>query len=101
MKLTHEKVIQLSHRLIAAIDALDEVEIFEELNVIRQEIVKTLNDLLLQEEKIDQSVRLRITSQKRTIPEGVAEWDILYRKYYSDELRRHGITPTAASATRA
>jgi len=92
MKLTHEKVIQLSHRIMDALQELDEVEIFDEPNNIRQEIVKNLNDLLLEEEKIDAAVRLRITSQKRTIPEGGAEWDILYRKYYGDELRKLGIT---------
>jgi hypothetical protein len=92
MKLTHEKVIQLSHRVMDALEELDEVEIFDEPNLIRQEIVKNLNDLLLEEEKIDAAVRARITSQKRTIPEGGAEWDILYRKYYADELRKLGIT---------
>lgn len=94
MKLTREKVIQLSHRIMAAVEELDEVEIFDEPNVIRQEIVKVLNDLLHEEEKIDETVRSRITSQKRTIPEGGAEWDILYRKYYTDELRKLGITPS-------
>jgi hypothetical protein len=92
MKLTHEKVIQLSHRIMDALEELDEVEIFDEPNNIRQEIVKDLNDLLREEEKIDNTVRARITSQKRTIPEGGAEWDILYRKYYADELRKLGIT---------
>lgn len=92
MKLSHEKVIQVSHRVMAAVEALDEVEIFEEPNNIRQEIVKILNDLMHEEEKIDETVKARITSQKRTIPEGGAEWDILYRKYYSDELRKLGIT---------
>ena len=92
MRLTHEKIIQLSHLLVDAIEALDEVEIFEEPNTIRQEIVKVLNDLLRQEETVDQSVRQQISSQKRTIPEGSAEWDILYRKYYSDALRKLGVT---------
>ncbi len=92
MRLTHEKVIQLSHLLVDAIEALDEVEIFEEPNTIRQEIVKILNDLLRQEETVDQNVRQQISSQKRTIPEGSAEWDILFRKYYQDELRKMGIT---------
>ncbi len=93
MKLTREKVIQLSHRIMAAVEELDEVEIFDEPNTIRQEIVKVLNDLLHEEEKIEEAVRQRITSQKRTIPEGGAEWDILYRKYYGDELRKLGIGP--------
>jgi uncharacterized protein len=95
MRLTHEKVIQLSHLLVDAIEALDEVEIFEEPNTIRQEIVKIINDLLREEETIDQNVRQQINSQKRTIPEGGAEWDILYRKYYSDALRKLGVTFTA------
>src|SRR5690349_20768385 len=97
MKLTHEKVLHLSHRIMAAIDELDEIEIFEDSNTIRQEIFKILNELLQEEEKINAAVRLRITSQKRTIPEGGAEWDILYRKYYSDELRKHGIAPSLSS----
>ena len=93
MKLTREKVIQLSHRIMAAVEELDEVEIFDEPNAIRQEIVKVLNDLLHEEEKIEEAARQRITSQKRTIPEGGAEWDILYKKYYGDELRKLGIGP--------
>jgi hypothetical protein len=99
MKLTREKVIQLSHRIMAAVDELDEVEIFDEPNSIRQEIVKIFTDLLHEEEKIDQLVRQRISSQKRTIPEGGAEWDILFRKYYSDELRKLGIVPATSSRT--
>jgi len=99
MKLTREKVIQLSHRIMAAVEELDEVEIFEDLNTIRQEVVKVLNDLLLEEEKIDAGVRQKISSQKRTIPEGGAEWEILFRKYYQEEIRKLGITP--ASQARA
>ncbi len=92
MKLTREKVVQLSHRIMGAVDDLDEVEIFEDRNTIRQEIVRALTDLLHEEERIDETVRQRITSQKRTIPEGSAEWDILYRKCYADEMRKLGVT---------
>ncbi len=92
MKLSHEKVIQLSHRIMAALQEIDEVEIFDDPNAMRQEIVKILNDLLHEEEKIEETVRQRITSQKRSIPEGGAEWDILFRKYYADELRRLGVS---------
>jgi len=91
MKLSREKIIQLSHRLVGAIEELDEIEIFDEPNAIRQEIVKILNDLMHEEEKVDAVVRQKITSQKRSIPEGSGEWEILYRKYYNDEMRRLGI----------
>lgn len=92
-KLSHEKVIQLSHRIMAALQEIEEIEIFDEPNTIRQETVKILNDLLHEEEKIQETARQRITSQKRTIPEGGAEWDILYRKYYAEELRKLGVSP--------
>ena len=99
MKLSHEKTLQLSHRITGAIEELDEVEIFEEPNAIRQEVVRILNELLLEEEKIDAVVKLHISSQKRTIPEGGAEWEILYRKYYSDEMRKLGTTSNASRRT--
>ncbi len=93
MKLSHEKIIQLSHRILSAIEDLDEVEIFDEPNTIRQGIVRILTDLLREEEKIEETARQRIATHKRTIPEGGAEWDILFRKYYSEELRKLGISP--------
>jgi hypothetical protein len=96
MRLSHEKIIQLSHRIMSAIEALDEVEIFAEPNTIRQEAVRILTDLLHDEEKIEQTVRQRIATHKRTIPEGGGEWEILYRKYYQDELRKLGVAPFSA-----
>ncbi|HEV3277456.1 MAG TPA: DUF507 family protein [Terriglobia bacterium] len=95
MKLSHEKIIKLSHEMISAIMALDEIEIFEEENTIRQEIVKILNDLMREEEKVEEGVRKQIESQKRTIPEGTAEWEILHRKYYQDALRKLGVVFTS------
>ena len=56
-----------------------------------QGIVKILNDLLMEEEKIDTGVRQQIASQKRVIPEGSGEWDILYRKYYNEEVKKLGV----------
>jgi len=44
-----------------------------------------------EEEEIDRRVHEQIASQKKTIPEGSAEWEILYRKYYADALRKLGI----------
>ena len=40
---------------------------------------------------IDQAARQKIESQKRTILEGSQEWDILYRKYYNEEVKKLGI----------
>ena len=44
----------------------------------------------MQEARIDQSARLKIESQRRTIIEGSEEWSILYRKYYNEEVKKLG-----------
>jgi hypothetical protein len=41
------------------------------------------------DEAIDALVRKKIESQKRTILEGSDEWEVLYRKYYEEEVSRH------------
>lgn len=92
MKLSREKVIHLSHRLVDELVAMDGVDFIEDRNTIRLEIVNIIQELLHQEEQVDLAARQKIETQKRTIPEGSTEWETLYRKYYADEMRRHGVT---------
>jgi hypothetical protein len=68
-----------------------QVDFLEDRNTIRLEARKVLEELLNQEARIDQSARLKIESQKRTILEGSQEWEILYRKYYNEEVKKLGI----------
>jgi hypothetical protein len=74
-----------------AVADMDEVEFIEDRNTIRLEVRKILEELLMQEERIDQAARQKIESQKRTILEGSQEWDILYRKYYNEEVKKLGL----------
>ena len=60
-------------------------------NTIRMEARRILEELLMAEAKIDVAARAKIESQKRTIAEGTQEWDILYRKYYNEEVKKLGI----------
>jgi len=91
MRLTREKIIRLSHQITEVLVSSDEVEFVEDRDTIRQQVVQILTATLRDEEKADAEVRKKITSQKREILEGSEEWDVLYRKYYADELRRLGI----------
>jgi hypothetical protein len=52
---------------------------------------RVLEELLAAEEKIDKAARQKIESQRKTITEGTQEWDILYRKYYNEEVKKLGI----------
>lgn len=91
MRLSREKVIRLSHVVVDQLVSSDDVEFVEDRETIRQKIVALLNGFLQEEEKMDADVRKKISSQKKEIPEGSAEWDILYRKYYAEELKRLGV----------
>lgn len=91
MRISREKIVRLSHKMTDVLVASQDVEFIEDRDTIRQNIVQTLTNTLREEEKIDAEVRKRITSQKKEILEGSEEWEVLYRKYYTDELRRMGI----------
>ena len=91
MRLTREKSIRLSHVITDLLVACDDVEFIEDRDTIRQKVLQILQDLLKEEEAVDAEVRKKISSQKKEIMEGSEEWDLLYRKYYAEEMRRMGI----------
>lgn len=91
MRLSRDKVNKLAHVVTDALAEIPEVDFVEDRNTVRLETRKLLEGLLNQEAKIDQSARQKIENQKRTILEGSQEWDILYRKYYNEEVKKLGI----------
>lgn len=95
MRLSREKTVRVSHVILNVLVSSEDVDFVEDRDTIRQEIVQILQALLKQEEQVDAEVRLKIGSQKKEILEGSEEWDILYRRYYSEGLKRMGVVETA------
>ena len=91
MRLSRDKVNKLAHTVADALATLDQVDFIEDRNSIRMEARRLLEELPKAEEKIDAAARQKIENQKRTITEGTQEWDILYRKYYNEEVKKLGI----------
>jgi hypothetical protein len=89
VKLSREKILRLSHLILEHLNQNEDVEFFEEPQQVRQEIVRLISDEMKADEAIDALVRRKIESQKRTIVEGSDEWEVLYRKYYEEEVARH------------
>ena len=89
MKLSREKVLHISHLILAHLDKDDGVEYWDDPQEIRQTIVKIIMDEMRNDEAIDALVRRKLESQKKGIVEGSDEWDVLYRKYYEEEVARH------------
>jgi hypothetical protein len=92
MKLSRDKITDISHKLVVAMRKSREVRVkSKDPNEVRLEIVRAFTDLLTAEEKIDRASRDKIRSQKRDIPEGSEEWDLLQKRYYAEELKKFGI----------
>ena len=91
MRISRDKVNKLAHVVTDALAENDKVDFVEDRNTVRLEVRKILEELLGQEAKIDAAARQKIDTQKRTILEGSQEWDILYRKYYNEEVKKLGI----------
>ncbi len=91
MRISRDKLNKLAHVVADTLAEIDEVEFLEDRNTIRQEARKALEHLLAEEMRIDQAARQKIESQRKIILEGSQEWEILYRKYYNDEVKKLGI----------
>jgi hypothetical protein len=100
MRLSREKTVRLSHFITDVLVAGEDVEFIEDRATIRQNVVDILLGLLKEEEQMDAQVRQKIASQKKEILEGSEEWEVLYRKYYSEEMRRMGISHQPSTASR-
>ena len=91
MRLSRDKINKLAHTVADSLADLDQVDFVEDRNTIRMEARRILEELMAEEAKIDMAARQKIESQRRTITEGTQEWDILYRKYYNEEVKKLGI----------
>ncbi len=91
MKLSRDKIIDLSHKVVSSLRKARQVRLKKPPNEVRLEIVRFITELLQTEDKVDRVARQKIRSQKREIPEGSEEWDLLMRRYYAEELKKFGI----------
>ncbi len=89
MRLSRDKVNHLSRLVIDGLLEDPGVQLRREPNNVRLVIVQILQEELRRDEFIERRVRQKISSQKRDIPEGGDEWEILHRQYYREEFDRH------------
>ncbi len=90
IRLSREKINFLSRKILEALFADDEVEFLDEPNDIRLNIVRSIEDEMKLYDLIDRKETEKIESQKKPIKDGSREWEILYRKYYNEEINKLG-----------
>jgi len=95
MRLSNAKVNHLANLIMNYLRVESEIEFYAEESDIRLEVARIIQEELRDDEVIDQACRYKIESQRRDIPEGSEEWDILYRRYYDEEMdKRMKVIPT-------
>jgi hypothetical protein len=88
MRLNHERCVHLSHLFVNDLEDDDTVEFLRDTNDIRLKVLQILEGEMAREEEMEETIRRRIATQRRDLPEGSAEWDLLFRKYYDDEMKK-------------
>ena len=65
------------------VDYTDEDQALRLAKLAIQEFVKKDTDM-------DSRARVKVASLKRGVVEGSPEWDIMYKKYYEEEMKKNG-----------
>lgn len=89
-RLSREKINFLARQVLNSLFENDEVEFLFEPNEIRLSVVNSIEEELKLYDSIDKRAIEKIQSQKKAIEEGSREWEILYRKYYNEEISKLG-----------
>ncbi len=89
MILSEERQIHWAHRITDAIWNDDLVDYSDEDLALRL-AKKAIVDFVKEEGQLDLKAREKVASLKRQVVEGSPEWDVLYKKYYEEERKKHG-----------
>ncbi len=87
--LSEDKTSHLSHVILQAVKKSPLVTVRGDDGQMLKEIKRVLAAELAQEAEIDRKVKAKLASYSRGIVEGSPEWDVLYRKTFEEETRKH------------
>ena len=90
LKLSKNRVNYLTKLIVDFIETSDEVDYSDDIGNIRFKIYHFILDELKMFEDIETAARDKIITQKKNIPEGSREWEILFRKYTGEQLDKLG-----------
>lgn len=90
MRLSDDRISHLAHLITDAVWKDDMVDFTDEDLALR-ETKRAMADLLKGDDEADTRARDKIRSLSRHVPEGSREWDVLYKKYFEEELKKKGL----------
>jgi hypothetical protein len=87
MQFSDARQSYLAHLIVKTLRQEGLAEIDNERLVLK-EIKAVLGREHAVDARLDAVVRRKIASLSRNVPPGSAEWNVLYRKYFAEELRK-------------
>ncbi len=90
LKLSKNRVNYLTKLIVDYLQKNEDIDYSGDIGNIRFKVYHLILDELKLFEDIETAAQEKIVSQKKNIPEGSREWEILFRKYSSEELAKLG-----------
>jgi len=87
LRLSDDRISHIAHLISDGIWNDDLVDFVDDKKVLL-EIKRTISAHLKIEDDADTAARDKIRSLSRDVPEGSREWDILYKKYFEEEISK-------------
>ena len=87
MRLTEDRISHLSRRMIDRLYK-DDLADFPDEGMALREAKAAFHAYVRAGDEVDTFVRRKIGKLSRRVPEGGREWEILYRKYFEEEMAK-------------
>lgn len=88
MRLSEDRISHIAHLLADGIWKDDLVDFTNDKQTLL-DIKRVIAKYLEVEDHADSAARDKIQTLSKDVPEGGREWDILYKKYFEEELAKH------------
>ena len=86
LKLSRNKVNCLASLVSQHIEKSEELDYVGDFGNIRFKVYHLIMDELRLYEEIEERAKEKMKTQKRNVPEGSREWEILFRKYVTEDI---------------
>jgi hypothetical protein len=87
IRLSESRISHLAHLIVGGLGKENLADFSHEGRAL-SETKRVLHEFFQHEDHIDEIVRQKILSLSRHVPPGSREWDVLYRKYFEEEMRK-------------
>lgn len=88
MRLSEDRISHIAHMVTDGIWKDDLVDFTDDDRALK-EVKRIITVFLKVEDTADDAARAKIRSLSRDVPEGSREWEILYNKYFEEEMAKH------------